>query len=79
MAFVEIPRNLLREPLNLCFLRPLCVVVIESREDMFLVKLVKIVAFGSNVGKNLGNLVCNLRPARWEHVHLNHGVTIVFV
>lgn len=77
VAFVEALRDVLGKPLDLGLLCLFGVVIVEPREHMLLVKLVEAVAFRRNVGQYFGNLICYVCPARWQYVHLNHGVAIV--
>lgn len=77
MALVKGLCDLLGELLNLGLLGALGVVVIEAGEDVLLMELLEALAFGGNVGKQVGDVVGDVGPARGQEVHLDHGVAIV--
>lgn len=77
MAFVEPLSDFLGKFLDLSFLGPLCIVIIEARQHMLLVKLLKALPLDGNFGEKLSYLIGNIGPSWGKQVHLDHGVAII--
>lgn len=78
-ALVKPPRDFLCQPLDLAFLGPLRLIVVEARQYMLLVQPVQLLALFRNVGQQLRHLIGHVRPSRWEQVHLDHRIAVVHI
>jgi hypothetical protein len=79
LALLEAAGDGLRELFNLALLAFLDILVVEAREDVFLMQLVEVASLLGDVGEQLGNLVLDVEPARGQQVHLNDSVAVVVV
>lgn len=79
MAVVEALCDLLRQQLDLAFLGPLCLLVVEPGQHMLLVQALELLALAGDVGEDVGHLVRDVGPPRRQQVHLDHGVSVVDV
>jgi hypothetical protein len=79
LAVLELSCDGLCHMLNLLFLALLDIFVVEPREDVLLVQLLKLPCLRRNVPEILGHFVLDVQPARGQQVHLDHGVPIVLV
>jgi hypothetical protein len=78
LAFLEAPRNFLRQLFDFALLPLLDRFVVEPREHVLLVQLVELPRLLRYLGQLFRHLVLDVQPSRGEQVHLNHRVAVVF-
>lgn len=79
VALVEALRDALCQALDLALLGALGLLVVEARQDVFLVQALEGLGLSGDVGQEVRHLVADVGPPRRQQVHLDDGVPIVVV
>src|SRR5271163_3968503 len=77
LAITKAAGYLLRQLLNILLLSFLNIVIVEAREDVFLVKLVQLCRLQGNVLQYISDFVLNVHPSWRKQIHFDDCVSIV--